>query len=94
LVFVESAMSGVVVRPSKVAQWGNSAAVRIGAAALERAQLSLDDAVDVIASADEIIICRQRPRVLMDDLLAQFDPGKHRHDLVFDGEPIGTETQS
>ena len=86
-------MSDVLVRPSKVAQWGNSAAVRIGAAVLERAHLSVDDAVDIIASDDEIVIRRQRPRVAMADLLAQFDPAKHRHDLVFDIDPAGTETR-
>jgi len=85
-------MSDVVVRSSKVAQWGDSAAVRIGTAALERARLSVDDAVDVIASEDEIIIRRQRPRVTMVDLLAGFDPEIHRHTLAFDGPPAGTET--
>ncbi len=85
-------MSDVLIRSSKVAQWGNSAAVRIGTAALERAHLDVDDVVDVIASEDEIIIRRQRPRVTMAELLARFDPAKHRHDLAFDLEPAGTET--
>jgi antitoxin MazE len=86
-------MAEVLIRPSKVARWGNSAAVRIGAAALERAQLRMDDPVDIIASEDEIIIRRQRPHVTMAGLLAQFDPSKHRHDLAFDIEPDGTETR-
>jgi antitoxin component of MazEF toxin-antitoxin module len=86
-------MPDVLVRPGKVAQWGNSAAVRIGTAALERARLRVDDAVDVIASEDEIIIRRQRPRVTMAELLARFDPAKHRHDLAFDLDPVGTETE-
>jgi antitoxin component of MazEF toxin-antitoxin module len=86
-------MSDVLTRPSKVAQWGNSAAVRIGAAALERAHLHVDDPVDVIAREDEIIIRRQRPRVTMAELLAKFDPAKHRHDLQLDVEPVGTETR-
>jgi antitoxin component of MazEF toxin-antitoxin module len=67
-------MPDVLIRPSKVAQWGNSAAVRIGAAVLERADLHLDDAVDVIANEDEIIIRKQRPHVTMAELLAQFEP--------------------
>jgi antitoxin component of MazEF toxin-antitoxin module len=82
-----------MIRPSKVAQWGNSAAVRIAAAALERAHLSIDDAVDVIANEDEIIIRRRRPRVTMTELLAKFDPEKHRHELAFDSDPTGTETR-
>lgn len=86
-------MSDILVRPSKVAKWGNGAAVRIGTAALERARLHMNDAVDIIASDDEIVIRRQRPRLTMADLLARFDPEKHRHDLAFDVEPTGTETR-
>jgi antitoxin component of MazEF toxin-antitoxin module len=85
-------MSKALIRPSKVAQWGNSAAVRIGVAALERANLHVDDPVDIIASEDEIIIRRQRPRVTMAELLERFDPTTHRHDLAFDIEPDGNET--
>jgi antitoxin component of MazEF toxin-antitoxin module len=85
-------VSGVTVRSGKVAQWGNGAAVRIGAAALEIAHLSVDDAVDVIASADEIVIRRQRPRASMAELLSRFDPQAHRHDLALDAEPAGRET--
>jgi antitoxin component of MazEF toxin-antitoxin module len=86
-------MPDVLIRPGKIAQWGNGAAVRIGSAALEHAGLHIDDAVEVIASEDEIVIRRQRPRVTMAELLARFDPAKHRHDLAFDGDPVGNETQ-
>ena len=85
-------MTEVMIHPGKVAQWGNSAAVRIAAAALERAHLHIDDAVDVIATEDEIVIRRRRPQVTMDNLLANFDSKKH-HDLVFDTDPTGTETR-
>jgi antitoxin MazE len=85
-------MSDILIRPSKVAQWGNSAAIRIGSAALEHAHLHLDDIVDIIASEDEIVIRRQRPHVTMADLLSRFDPEKHRHDLAFDVDPVGTES--
>ena len=86
-------MDDVVTRPSKIAQWGNSAAVRIGTAILERAHLKVSDPVDVIAGDDEIVIRRKRPAVTMADLLAKFDPEKHRHDLMLDVEPIGIETR-
>ncbi len=85
-------MSETVVRSAKVAQWGNSAAVRISAAALERAHLGIDDAIDVIATDDEIVIRRRRPHVTMDALLAAFEPDRHRHDLAFDVAPSGSET--
>jgi hypothetical protein len=32
-------------------------------------------------------------RVTMAELLVRFDPEKHRHDLVLDDAPAGTETQ-
>ena len=85
-------MPDVLIRPGKIAKWGNGAAVRIGTAALERAGLRVDDAVEVIASQDEIVIRRQRPRVTMAELLACLDPAKHRHGLAFDGDPVGSET--
>ena len=85
-------MLDALIRPGKVGQWGNGAAVRIGTAALERAGLHVDDAVEGVASEDEIIIRRQRPRVTMAELLARFDPTKHRHNLAFDGDPAGSET--
>jgi antitoxin component of MazEF toxin-antitoxin module len=85
-------MSEASVRSSKIARWGNSAAVRINAAALEHAHLQVDDVVEVVARDDEIVIRRQRPKVTMSELLATFDPGRHAHDLTFDAEPAGNET--
>jgi antitoxin component of MazEF toxin-antitoxin module len=80
------------LKSTKVSQWGNSAAVRLSAAALDIARLRIDDAVDIIAREDEIIIRRQRPHVTMADLLARFDPTKHRHTVQVDDDPLGTET--
>ncbi len=85
-------MPDVLIQPGKITQWGNRAAVRIGREALERAGLHVDDAVQIIASEDKIVIRRQRPRVGMAELLARFDPAKHRHDLTLDGKPVGSET--
>jgi antitoxin component of MazEF toxin-antitoxin module len=82
-----------MTRPGKIARWGNSAAIRIGTAVLEHANLHIDDIVEVIAGEEEIIIRRQRPRVTMAALLAQFDPEKHRHDIALDVNPVGTETR-
>jgi antitoxin MazE len=87
-------MSETLIKASKIAQWGNSAAVRLTAAALEAAHLHIDDAVEVIARDDEIVIRRKRPRVTMAELLSRFDPAKHRHDLQLDVAPVGTETPS
>ena len=85
-------MSDVMVRPGKIAKWGNSAAIRIASSTLEHAHLHVDDAVDVVVEEDQIIIRRQRPKVTMAELLARFDPSKHRHNLAFDVAPVGSET--
>lgn len=87
-------MSETVVKTSKVAQWGNSAAVRLASATLARASLAIDDAVEVVVAGEgEIIIRKPRPRVRLDDLLARFDPQKHRHAPMLDDEPVGNETR-
>ena len=86
-------MADVITRSSKIAQWGNSAAVRIGSAVLERAHLTVSDPVDIIASDDEIVIRRKRPAVTMAELLANFDPEKHRRDVSLDVDPVGIETR-
>jgi antitoxin component of MazEF toxin-antitoxin module len=83
----------VIVKSSKVAQWGHSAAVRLTTAALEEAHFHIDDPVEVVAADGEIIIRRARPRVRLEDLLARFDPEKHRHDPMLDDEPVGRETR-
>jgi antitoxin MazE len=85
-------MSDPALKPGRIAKWGNSAAVRLPSAVLERAHLRIDDAVEVVARADEIVIRRRRPRVTLDALLAQFDPEKHRRTLLLDDPPVGNET--
>lgn len=85
-------MSDAVVRSSKVSKWGNGPAVRLTTPALQRANLRIDDPVEVIAREGEIIIRRQRKRPTLDDLLAGFDPARHRHPLAFDDAPRGSET--
>jgi antitoxin component of MazEF toxin-antitoxin module len=86
-------MSDLLIRPGKVAQWGNSAAVRLASAALQRAHLSVGDTVQIVARDDEIVIRRQRPQVSLDELLARFDPDNHRRDPVLDDTPMGSETR-
>jgi antitoxin MazE len=85
-------MSDAPAKAGKIARWGNSAAVRLPTAMLESAHLRIDDPVDVLVRDDEIVIRRQRPRVTLDSLLAQFDPTTHRHGLLLDDPPVGIET--
>ena len=86
-------MSDPVVKAGKVAQWGNSAAVRLSAAALERADFRVNDVSEVVAGDREIIIRHARPRVRLEDLLARFDPAKHRHEVMLDDAPVGREIE-
>ena len=83
----------MLVKATKVAQWGNSAAVRLSTAMLEETGLHVDDAVEVVAKDSEIIICRPCPRFTLDELLAKFDPQKHRHAPMLDDKPVGIETR-
>jgi hypothetical protein len=53
--------------------------------------MAADDTVEVVARDGEIVIRRQHPVETLDGLLARFDPAKHRHDLILDGLPLGTE---
>jgi antitoxin component of MazEF toxin-antitoxin module len=86
-------MADVLVKSSKVARWGNSAAVRLSAATLERAAFHITDEIEIVAGEGEIIIRHPRPRVSLDDLLARFDPQLHRHAPLLDDAPRGNETR-
>ena len=60
--------------------------------ALECAGMHVDDAMEIITGGDRIVTWRQLPLVTMAELLARFDRVKHRHDLAFEGDPVGGET--
>jgi antitoxin MazE len=75
-----------------VKKWGNSASVRIPAAIMEAARLSLDDAVDVREEGGRIVIepVRQREYDLA-QLLAAITP-ENLHAEVDFGSPQGKES--
>jgi len=75
---------------SKVVKWGNGAGVRLTARVLEKANLHVDDPVELFVD-DGAIIIRPRREVTLDSLLARFDPAKHRHPLMLDDAPVGRE---
>lgn len=54
--------------------WGNSAAVRIPAALLAAARLSINQQVDVRAEAGRIVIESAKPSYDLDELLAAVTP--------------------
>ena len=83
----------MVTHTTKLARWGNSAAIRLSSAMLEAAALEVDDPVELVARDGEVIIRRPRPQVRLDDLLARFDPDKHRHEPILDDAPAGRESR-
>ena len=74
-----------------VKKWGNSASVRIPAAVMQAASLSLDTPVDVREENGRIIIEPERdPTFSLDDLLNAITD-ENRHDDIDFGDPQGRE---
>jgi antitoxin MazE len=74
-----------------IRKWGNSAAVRLPAGALERAGLSIDDPVEVREEDGRIVIEKAEPAHLdLDELIAGITE-ENRHDEVDWGPPMGRE---
>ncbi|MEH6646398.1 AbrB/MazE/SpoVT family DNA-binding domain-containing protein [Sulfitobacter sp.] len=74
-----------------VKKWGNSASVRIPAAIMQAAKLSLDTPVDVREENGRIIIePDQSPEFLLDDLLDGIT-NENAHEAIETGVPLGQE---
>jgi len=74
-----------------VKKWGNSASVRIPAAIMEAAHLTLDEVVDIREEGGYIVIEPIRPRGYdLAELLAGITP-ENLHAEVGFGEPVGKE---
>lgn len=73
-----------------VKKWGNSPAVRLPAAVMEAAHLSLDQAVEVRAENGRVIIEPASPTYSLDDLLAGIT-AENRHTEQDFGAPEGRE---
>jgi antitoxin MazE len=74
-----------------VKKWGNSASVRIPAAIMAAAALSLDQAVDVREEAGRIVIEPIREETFDLDTLVAGITDENRHDAVDTGAPRGRE---
>jgi antitoxin MazE len=74
-----------------VKKWGNSASVRIPAAVMAAAALSLDQAVDVREEAGRIVIEPIRKETFDLDALVAGITDENRHDAVGTGAPRGRE---
>lgn len=74
-----------------VKKWGNSASVRIPAAVMAAAALSIDQAVEVREEGGRIVIEPIRSLVYdLDELLDSMDPETFPEDFDF-GPPVGGE---
>ncbi|MCX7561261.1 AbrB/MazE/SpoVT family DNA-binding domain-containing protein [Sulfitobacter sp. F26204] len=74
-----------------VKKWGNSASVRIPAAVMQAAKLSLDTPVDIREENGRIIIePDQSPEFFLDDLLESITR-ENCHDAIETGGPLGQE---
>ena len=74
-----------------VKKWGNSASVRIPAAIMEAAHLTLDEIVDIREEGGRIVIVPVRPEPYdLDKLLAGITP-ENLHTEVDFGGPLGKE---
>ena len=73
-----------------VKKWGNSPAVRLPAAIMEAAHLTLDQAVEVRVEHGRVIIEPASPSYSLDDLLAGIT-AKNRHGEQDFGEAQGKE---
>jgi len=71
-------------------KWGNSPAVRLPAAVMEAANLTLDQAVEVRAEHGRVIIEAVAPVYVLDKLLDGITP-QNRHGEVDTGSPQGKE---
>lgn len=75
---------------TKIAQWGNSSAVRLPAEVLARAGLKPGTPVRLTASRRGVLIEPVTPRYTLDALLAAYRP-EHAHVEPDWGEDIGGE---
>ena len=73
-----------------VRKWGNSPAIRLPAAIMEAAHLSLDQAVEVREEGGRIIIEPAAPSFTLDELVAGITP-ENRHAEQDFGAPQGQE---
>ena len=73
-----------------LAKWGNSYAVRIPRAVLEKAQVREGDELEISAQAGAISITPAKQQLTLKDLLAGIT-AKNLHGEVNWGRPIGRE---
>lgn len=74
-----------------IKKWGNGAAIRLPAAIMELADLSLNVVVNVHAERGRIVIEPAQPQHFDLDNLLSGVTSKNRHELADFGEPVDRE---
>jgi antitoxin MazE len=74
-----------------VSRWGNSLALRLPSAVASSLNMREGTQVEIRVEDHSIVITPSKPRYRLADLLAGYDPDKHRHGEMDDGGPIGRE---
>ena len=74
-----------------IRKWGNSAAVRLPASALEKAGLSVDDPVEVREEEGRIVIEKVEPQAITLDWLLEGLKPEQLHGEIDFGPAVGRE---
>ena len=75
---------------AQLAKWGNSYAVRIPRAVLEKVQVREGDELEITAQAGTISIAPAKRQLTLSDLVAGINP-KNRHAEADWGKSVGRE---
>ena len=73
-----------------VSKWGNSLAIRLPKAAVERLRVREGLTVELEMQGDSLVIQSPRPRYCLDDLVAQM--GHHPEPEAIEFAPVGNES--
>ncbi len=86
-------MAAVIVDDKVVQKWGNSLGLRISARVAQEARLSEGSPVKLEVVEEGILIRRAgKPRMTLEQMLAIYDPEKHRNPESLPTKPVGKET--
>lgn len=83
--FGEKAVRGSVSR------WGNSLALRLPSALVDKLDLAEGSPVDIRVEDRSLVITPAKSRFSLQDLLAGYDPAKHRPGEADADGPVGQE---
>jgi antitoxin MazE len=76
---------------TKIQKWGNSLAVRVPKGIAEKAELSVEDEIDMeVQSGKVVLLPRRKPKYRLKDLVEAITDN-NLHEAVDTGDPVGRE---